>query len=141
MDEVITPDLASLVYDKIHHHIVARALDREGEKQSSCPDNATTTAIDDGTKSPVLETTGGTSTPHSRTSTTSSRLEALERAYNREVLYIIGKEQMKVRPGSSIVRKAFLEAFFFLRENSRAKIASLSVSMDKVIEVGFVKDI
>ena len=139
MDEVITPDLASLIYDKIHSHIVARALDSEGEKSSSPDNNATTTAID--TKLPILETTTpGTSTP-SRNSTTSSRLETLERAYNREVLYIIGKEQMKVRPGSSFVRKALLEAFFFLRDNSRAKIASLSVSMDKVIEVGFVKDV
>ncbi|CAE7000157.1 hypothetical protein PTNB73_03743 [Pyrenophora teres f. teres] len=144
MDEVITPDLASLIYDKIHNHIVSRALgrDSEAEKESSAPDVATT-AID--TKTPILTTTAtpGTCTPHSRTSTstTSSRLEKLERAFNHEVLYIIGKEQMKVKPGSSLIRKAFMEAFFFLRENSRAKIASLSVSMDKVIEVGFVKDV
>ncbi|KAF7455617.1 Kup K+ transporter [Pyrenophora tritici-repentis] len=144
MDEVITPDLASLIYDKIHNHIISRALDcgGEAEKESSAPD-AATTSID--TKIPILMTTAtpGTCTPHSRTSTstTSSRLEKLERAFNREVLYIIGKEQMKVKPGSSLIRMMFLEAFFFLRENSRAKIASLSVSMDKVIEVGFVKDV
>ncbi|RMZ71998.1 putative HAK-1 potassium transporter [Pyrenophora seminiperda CCB06] len=137
MDEVITPDLASLIYDKVHHHIVSRALD--DRDQSSSNATATTTATDPSNE----KSTTGTSTPHSTTSTssTSSRLSALERAFNREVLYIIGKEQMKVRPGSSIIRKFFLEAFFFLRDNSRAKIASLSVSMDKVIEVGFVKDI
>lgn len=48
---------------------------------------------------------------------------------------------MKVRVGSNIVRAFFLKVFLFFRENSRAKIASLDVPMDKVIEVGFVKDV
>jgi KUP system potassium uptake protein len=48
---------------------------------------------------------------------------------------------MKVKVGTNIIRRFFLKAFLFIRENSRAKIASLSVPMDKVIEVGFVKDV
>ncbi|KAF1942432.1 potassium transporter [Clathrospora elynae] len=135
MDEVITPDLASLIFEKVRNHIVARALEREGEQP------ATATGIE-AEKVTVSETVSGTgtSTP-SRSSTNSSRLEALERAYNHEVLYIIGKEQMKIKAGTNIVRSFFIKAFLFIRDNSRAKIASLDVPMDKVIEVGFVKEV
>lgn len=132
MDEVITPDLAALIFNQVQQHIVSRALDREGEKSSS-------TGCD--TKAPTVTDNGSprASTPSPSTASTSSRLEALERAYNHEVLYIIGKEQMKVKPGTNLVRKVLLETFLFLRDNTRAKIASLKVPMDKVIEIGFVK--
>jgi KUP system potassium uptake protein len=154
MDEVITPDLASLIFEKVKDHIFERALDREGEK----PVAATGTEVGKGNlerlddtsnlsdKPTILETgapgSGERNIPSpSRSSTTSARLGALERAYNHEVLYIIGKETMKVRAGTNIIRKFFLHAFLFIRENTRAKIASLDVDMDKVIEVGFVKDV
>lgn len=167
MDEVITPDLASLIYEKVREHIVMRALDREGEKAALS--TATAAAVDSNVvqvpgnlerlnnvskvseKSAVTNTTesagdvvedeAAQSHSPSRSSTTSARLETLERAYNHEVLYIIGKEQMKVKTGTYLVRKFFLNAFLFIRENTRAKIASLDVPMDKVIEVGFVKDV
>ncbi|KAH7384685.1 potassium transporter-domain-containing protein [Pyrenochaeta sp. MPI-SDFR-AT-0127] len=138
MDEVITPNLAALIYNQVQHHIVSRAVYREGEK-SSTPATAGKTLV-------VVENDFDASEPHvptpsPSTGSTSSRLESLERAYNHEVLYIIGKEQMKIRPGTNVFRKILLETFLFLRENTRAKIASLKVPMDKVIEVGFVKDV
>lgn len=166
MDEVITPDLASLIYEKVHAHIVERALDREGEKPSATTITTTattTTGVDmtrinaTGTSPPPLSSQQPTDSPAhsnsigaaspspslhtSNSSTTSSRLTALERAYNHEVLYIIGKEQMKVKLGTNLVRRFFLNAFLFIRENTRAKIASLDVDVSRVIEVGFVKDV
>ncbi|KAF1848275.1 potassium transporter [Cucurbitaria berberidis CBS 394.84] len=154
MDEVITPDLASLIFDKVRDHIVERALDREGEEKKPATTITTTTTtgaeIAQAPNNPIQSNTSS-STPtenaientstSSRSSTTSSRLEALERAYAHEVLYIIGKEQMKIKPGTNLVRRFFLHAFLFIRDNTRAKIASLDVPMDKVIEVGFVKDV
>jgi KUP system potassium uptake protein len=122
MDEVITPDLAALIYDKVHAHIVSRALDREGEKSP-------------------LPTSETPSPSNSSIASTSSRLSTLERAFAHEVLYIIGKEQMQIRPGTNFLRKLMLSSFLFLRDNTRAKIASLKVPMDKVIEVGFVKGV
>ncbi len=166
MDEVITPDLASLICEKVRDHIITRALDREGEKggapstavdvqrpkSSSSPEVSTTTTTTTTTEQPApvsrhinfktekQSTSSGPSTEDS-SSTTSARLEALERAFNHEVLYIIGKEAMKITPGTNVVRRFFLNAFLFIRDNTRAKIASLDVPMDKVIEVGFVKDV
>jgi KUP system potassium uptake protein len=131
MDEVITPDLAALIYDQVHQHIVSRALDREGENSSSSGTDS---------KAPAVAGSGNSINAPS-TGSTSSRLEALERAFNHEVLYIIGKEQMKVKKGTNMFRRIVLETFLFLRDNTRAKIKSLEVPMDKVIEIGFVKDV
>jgi KUP system potassium uptake protein len=156
MDEVITPDLASLIFEKVRDHIIIRALDREGERPVKATGNDAATS---NTVSKLSSTTAVTekdatqptstsmevepkqaSTPTS-TPSTSSRLTALERAYNHEVLYIIGKETMKVKSGTNFVRKMLLHAFLFLRENTRTKIDSLKVPQDKVIEVGFIKDV
>ncbi|KAF2631287.1 potassium transporter [Macroventuria anomochaeta] len=127
MDEVITPNLASLIFEKVRDHIVARALDREGEKGAAASASGVEGSERDNASS--------------RNSTTSSRLEALERAYHHKVLYITGKEQMKISSGTNVLRRFFLHIFLFIRENTRTKIASLDIPMDKVIEVGFVKDI
>jgi KUP system potassium uptake protein len=161
MDEVITPDLASLIYEKVRNHIISRALDREGEKVTvatgTSPGNleginnvsklssktAVTTesaTIADASSTFVDSEPKQSSTPSSASSTT-SRLTVLERAFNHEVLYIIGKEQMRVRPSPNFLRRALLHTFLFLRDNTRPKIASLKVPQDKVIEVGFIKDV
>lgn len=126
-DRVITPDLASLIYEKVRSHIVSRALDITPPSTSS-PEY--TSSIEKPTPSISLDDT-----------LTHSRLDALDRAYAHEVLYIIGKEQMKIAPGTNIVRRIFLEAFLFVRENTRAKIASLDVDVNRVVEVGFVKNV
>ncbi|CAO2654440.1 Nn.00g111730.m01.CDS01 [Neocucurbitaria sp. VM-36] len=137
MDEVITPDLASLIYDKVRQHIVERALDREGEKHTESTPTTTTTGIDMPQATSPIEA----ASLHSSLSTTSSRLAALDRAYNHEILYVIGKEQMKVKSGTNLVRRFFLNAFLLIRENTRAKIASLDVDVNRVVEVGFVKGV
>lgn len=154
MDEVITPDLALLIFEKVRNHIVSRALDREGEGRSasgtdanSAPDvtkvNAKIAVSEKDASVPSSSAANARpgATPAASVSSTTSRLTALERAFNHEVLYIIGKEQMKVKPGTNIFRKALLRAFLFIRENTRTKIASLDVDRDRVIEVGFVKDV
>ncbi|KAK4999471.1 hypothetical protein LTR66_001491 [Elasticomyces elasticus] len=66
-------------------------------------------------------------------------LARLDAAYNHQVLYIIGKEEMKVKPGTGIVRFILLKAFLWMRENSRTKVADLRIPTDRIIEVGFCK--
>lgn len=156
MDEVITPDLASLIFEKVREHIVLRALDREGERPtvtstdlgnlehlnnvSKVSGKTAVAEVDGDVTSSSERPTRGATTPSS-TSSTTARLTALERAYNHEVLYIIGKETMKIKAGTNFVRMVLLKAFLFLRDNTRTKIASLKVPQDKVIEVGFIKDV
>lgn len=185
MDDIITPDLASLIYEQIRSSIILRN-DARGPIDATTPGpapvveehigthstvvvaltSATATDVDSAQFSSAANTDSDTAnTLQSRdtktTTTTSSgspkgvrdgnrddnndqldaELAKIEDAYAHQVLYIIGKEQMKVRPGTGVVRKVLLCAFLWIRENTRTKIANLKVPMDRVFEVGFVKDI
>lgn len=71
----------------------------------------------------------------------SADIARLDAAYAHQILYIIGKEEMKVKPGTNFVRATLLKAFLWMRENSRTKVADLRVPGDRVIEVGFVKEV
>ncbi|KAH6950398.1 potassium transporter-domain-containing protein [Ilyonectria sp. MPI-CAGE-AT-0026] len=73
-------------------------------------------------------------------------VEALCRAQDAQIVYMMGKQVMKIRRGhGSIVkwaiRKLALEAFLWIRENSRTKMADLDIDVDNLIEIGFVKEI
>jgi KUP system potassium uptake protein len=56
-------------------------------------------------------------------------------------IYIMGKEQMKIKKGTNFGRKFFLWLFLWIRENSRTKMADLNLPFDNLVEVGFVKEI
>jgi len=63
-------------------------------------------------------------------------------------VYILGKEAMRVKKSTggkwnpfSVMRRILLYTFLWIRENSRAKLADLDIDMDKIVEVGFVKEI
>ena len=69
-------------------------------------------------------------------------LARLDRAYATKVMYVVGKEQMRIKTQSaSIFRRVVLTTFLWIRDNTRAKIANLRLAMDRVVEVGFVKEI
>ena len=53
----------------------------------------------------------------------------------------MGKEQMKIKEGTNYAKGALLWIFLWIRDNTRPKMANLRVPTDKVIEVGFLKDI
>jgi KUP system potassium uptake protein len=65
----------------------------------------------------------------------------MERAQAAQVIYIMGKEQMKVKARSSFFRKVLLELFLWIRENSRTKMASVNIPVESLVEVGFMKEI
>lgn len=48
---------------------------------------------------------------------------------------------MKIRTSAPWQRRVVLSIFLWIRDNTRAKIANLRLAMDRVVEVGFVKDI
>lgn len=79
------------------------------------------------------------------TSTTEESIAAdlakVQQAFDRQILYIIGKEQLRVKAGTKLWRKILLSAFLWIRENTRTKVANLRVQTDRVVEVGFVKDV
>ena len=70
-----------------------------------------------------------------------AELAKLDEAYEHQVLYIVGKEQLKISAKNNIFKKVLLHMFLWIRENTRTKIANLRVPTERVFEVGFVKDI
>jgi KUP system potassium uptake protein len=87
-------------------------------------------------------------------------LDTLRRAVEAQTVYVLGKEAMRIKGrgvGSdggekkrvrgvggwlrTAVRRVLLGTFLWIRENSRAKLADLDIDADKLVEVGFVKEI
>lgn len=177
MDEVISPDLAALVYEKVRAFVARQAVGARGEEegvgrgdgasesgsqatQRSGIENVERSGLPTpGSESPA-GSTGADVSSSSGTAATRGRRHAgeklpaelrdgavaaelarLDRAYAARIMYVVGKEQMKIRDQTPIFRKVVLGTFLWIRENTRAKIANLRLAMERVVEVGFVKEI
>jgi KUP system potassium uptake protein len=155
-DEVISPDLAALVCEQARNFIVLSAAAPAPAHGPAIvtltpdePEESTSTALpteDSGSTSnrskerlPSEKDTAND--PESKSESILRDLKMLQEAHDYRVLYIIGKEEMRVRAGTGLVRKTLLYTFLWLRDNTRTKIANLRVPTEKVIEVGFVKDV
>jgi KUP system potassium uptake protein len=74
-----------------------------------------------------------------------AELDKINNAMNSQVVYVLGKEQMKIKKGKRSLggwaRGVVLWVFLWIRENSRGKMADLDLPMEGLVEVGFVKEI
>ncbi|KAH0194295.1 putative potassium transporter, partial [Aureobasidium melanogenum] len=152
MDRVVTPDLSKLVYEQVRMAIVRGTV--INRPKPTVPEtviqNLPNTLREDGDMNPHVTATITTFAPevevgvdetHTSGATalvTSRRLRALDDAFKLQTLYLVGKQQLRVYEDTHIVKKALLEAFLFVRENTRAKVAQLDVPVEKLVEVGFV---
>jgi KUP system potassium uptake protein len=122
MDEVVTPDLGRLVTDHIQRYLLnEEAAMNPQEKMATVEDHDSSTS-----ESAVL---------------VSSPMADLQQAVADQVVYIVGKEQLRMGPSKNIFRKFFLALFMCLRENTRARVQQLHVEADRLVEIGFIKDI
>ena len=129
MDEVVSPDLGALVYDQVRRFVVSQATTKS------------VVASDEGAVSTSGSLGNAEGPPELMDERFTTELATLDRAYSQKVLYIVGKEQMRVRIGTRILRRVFLGAFLWMRDNTRTKVANLRLTMEKIIEVGFVKEV
>ncbi|KAI1799447.1 potassium transporter [Daldinia bambusicola] len=149
MDEVITPDLAALIYEQVRNYVIG---------QASGNNNTAPTAAAEVTESETLDETTASSSgrdlsqndPNGRNREVialadeeiKEELGRLDRAFATKVMYVVGKEQMRIKDHpASFIRRIILTTFLWIRDNTRAKIANLRLAMDRVVEVGFVKEI
>ena len=70
-----------------------------------------------------------------------AELDVVNKAAEAQMVYIMGKEQMKIKQGTNLVRRGLLRLFLWIRENSRTKMADMNIPFDNLVEVGFVKEI
>jgi KUP system potassium uptake protein len=76
----------------------------------------------------------------------SAELQALQDACNSQIVYVLGKETMKINHPNRFslwqyFRMVLLETFLWIRENTRAKLANMKVEADQLIEVGFLTEL
>ena len=134
-DEVITPDLGSVVANQIRKYLRQEAGEEIKDLGSTSDESKEL-----GTKE-IVKDSIDESTREKKVSRMEMQLAKLDEACSHNVLYIMGKEQMKIKKGTNYFRATLLWIFLWLRENTRNKMASLSLPTDKIIEVGFLKEI
>ncbi|KAE8330889.1 potassium transporter-domain-containing protein [Aspergillus sergii] len=137
-DEIITPDLANTITQQVRRYLITRACD-QADPSTCTPDTITNKSHTSSVQRSTTSAAGESSTVDGGRYDTS--LTKLEDAYSHGVIYITGKEQMRIKKSKNYFRRIVLWIFLWIRENTRTKIASLGLATEKVIEVGFLKDI
>jgi KUP system potassium uptake protein len=140
-DEIITPNLASVIVAQIRIYLLESQQSAIVPSERSSDPPPTSTNENQASTEDQIITSRSAEMNVTGEQRYLSELAKLEDAYTHKVLYIIGKEQMKLKEGTNYAKKALLWAFLWIRDNTRNKIANLKVPTDKVIEVGFLKEI
>ncbi|KXS96484.1 hypothetical protein AC578_6300 [Pseudocercospora eumusae] len=147
MDEVVTPDLASLIYARIREHIILEHGNITGKDTADAAAIAgDLTKTDAGVhavgdvdeKLPAYTSQNSVATIDANGESIPLSLARLQQAFEHRVLYIIGKEELELAPKTNWWRLVLLKIFLFARENTRNKMANLKVPTDKLVEIGFV---
>ncbi|KAK3045021.1 hypothetical protein LTS18_014766 [Coniosporium uncinatum] len=71
----------------------------------------------------------------------SRRLNRLDSAFQRQVVYIVGKEQLRLLTQHNVVKRMVLGLFLWVRENTGTKVAGMRIPVEKLVEIGFVREI
>ncbi|OAL32530.1 hypothetical protein AYO22_00552 [Fonsecaea multimorphosa] len=160
-DEVVTPDLASVIYEQIRAYVLAEHKTKSQTSDNSVLAAGDECAVEDAATTTESETGTGTGTGtepdevkfqfpqkvllhHQHHRDLEKRTEALarlDRAYAYKVMYIMGKEQLTIKHGTNYFRRTILALFLWMKDNSRTKMSNLDVPTEKLIEVGFLKEI
>jgi len=137
-DEVVTEDLGMLVYEQLRNFIIRESATRNNSTAVAVAEvgEGSSTATSSGPESSASSVGGG-----GEDKGVTARLAEIQAAYEKQVLYIVGKEQMRIRAGTRIWRRVMLNAFLWLRDNTRSKMANMRIPTDQLVEVGFIKEI
>jgi len=153
MDEVVTPDLAALIYARIRDHVILEHGNRREShvhaKGISLTPPATALAINVSSKDAAEKDASSLSSAPGAVEVDITpdgdsvpiNLARLQAAYEHRVTYIIGKEEMHLAAHTKLWRMILLKIFLFVRENTRNKMANLKVPVDRLVEIGFVMDV
>lgn len=130
-DRIVTPDLAELVYSQVRRAIVQGSVkfppSSGGEVHSGNSADANGDVV--------------TSALDSKNTMLAARIEHLDNAFKAQTLYLVGKEQMRIKAQHNMLKRLVLGTFLWVRDNCRSRIAKLDVPVDKLVEVGFVGEI
>lgn len=130
-DNVLTSDLGLLIYENLREFIIREGVSPDASSSYPTADQNSTSE-------------SSNSTPRSMNYQQNVRqnLDALQAAYEDQVVHIVGKEQMRIGEANrprGWARRVALAAFLWLRSNTGSKVANMNLDVEKLVEVGFVK--
>lgn len=159
-DHPVSADLGAVVYKQLREAICKAPVVKPVRQLASSADSPTTgtastsvTNADPADDYDAINIASGPSestsqeeksskAPSANLPTVSERLAALDSAFSTQVVYIVGKEQLRLLQGSNnVFKRTVLEIFLWFRDNTRAKVSKMNIPVDKLVEVGFVREI
>lgn len=143
-DEVVTRDIGGVIFEQLRGFVIREC---GGPSVRSTELNITPVPSNTNNEIESAETSsysGKTPTPPSDDQQNLARhlLASLDAAYAQQVVYVVGKEQMRIRQDRGIkgfVRKVFMGIFLWMRVNTGSKVSGLNIDVEKLVEIGFVK--
>ena len=144
MDTAITSDLGELLFEQLCR-FVTREASSSAAKPPSAPLHNATNLISASSCTAVVpsEPESLSACAHvSPPDLAQQQVQQLELAYRSQVVYVVGKEQMRVREDCGLLgwtRRIVLSMFLWLRENTGTRVRNMNVDVDKLVEIGFVK--
>lgn len=137
-DIVVTENLGDVVYSELRRHII-QSWGQHAPAIASLSSAEPSYSNSTGTTRPTSTYNGELSVEDRKVA---KRLEILDEAYAAQTVYIVGKEQLRLlKTTNSFFKRQILRIFLWIRDNSRAKVASMKIPIEKLVEVGFVKEI
>lgn len=142
-DEVVTRDIGAVIFEQLRGFVI-----RECGGPSVLSTELNITPVPSSTNNEIesAETSYSKKTPtpssEDQQNLTHHLLASLDAAYGEQVIYIVGKEQMRIRPDRSIkgiVRNILMGTFLWMRANTGSKVSGLNIDVEKLVEIGFVK--
>jgi KUP system potassium uptake protein len=141
MDEVVTPDLASIIFRHLREYVIRENAPDAAGSQLLTPQSTSQAGINPAANAVEWRDDEKPIVTSEADTIQQIDLAELQKAYDHRVLYIIGKEEMTVKAETSIWRMVLLRIFLFLREYSRTKMSNIKVPTDRLVEIGFVKEV
>lgn len=145
LDRVISANLASVCHNQVKRFILGRNSDQlnNGDHAltahlNSRPDEQKEVNTTDEKPAEIADLSAAVN--HDGSSVEQD-LAYLDNAFLTRALYIVGKEEIQLSRKMSLWRKVILGTFLFIRHNTRTKMHNLSLPTDRLIEIGFVKEL
>ena len=123
-DHVTTADLARLVLEQLNDFIIHEGAQKDEAATSN--------------DKQALETSHGSEKDNDRVA---AELELVRKAHGSQVIYLVGKERLRVRDDVNIFRRILLSAFIWMRDNTRSRVAAMKLPGDHLVEMGFVMEV
>lgn len=147
-NDFIFKDLGLLIYENIRAFIIREGSLRGLTNEASVVINNGSAATDGIVSTPDtalrLTDNSATETPDQtlaryRRISVRHRLSALQSLYEDQVVYIVGKEHMRINQYSNWGRKIALSTFLWLKNNTGKRVENMKLETERSVEVGFIK--